>query len=334
MKSELKKSRLRVYIPLIVVITIVLVVCWYWYKDYSRYISTDDARIDADNVSISSKMLGRILVLYAEEGDLVQKGMLLAELDSSDLVAQKNQAIALKSQALSNVNQAEIKYNSDLKSIRILEINLERTAGDLTRSNSQLLGGIITQEANDHLEKANETAQAQLEATKAQINVSRAQISSALSTVESANAQVKVIESQLKNTKLYSPFDGVIAKRWLMEGDITQPGQSVFTVTNNNKMWVVAFLEETNIAEIKTGQQAQITIDAFPDVKFKGHIYLIGSNTAAMFSLIPQNNASGNFTKVTQRIPIKISIDSTETDEAVSLYNLMAGMSVLVKIIK
>ena len=334
MKSDLKKNPLKVYIPLIIVVGIVLAGCWYWYRDYSRYISSDDAKIDADYVSISSKMLGRIVALHGEEGDLVTKGMLLAELDSSDLLAQKNQAFALKQQSLANMKQAEVKYSSDIKSIKVLEISLERTTDDLTRSKVQMDAGIITQEAYDHVSKAFETAQAQLEAAKAQLSVSKGLISTAQAAVESSDAQIKVVESQLKNARLYAPFDGIIAKRWLMSGDITSPGQSIFTVTNNNKLWVAAFLEETNISEIKAGQKVEISIDAFPDVKFNGEVYLIGSNTAAMFSLIPQNNASGNFTKVTQRVPIRISIDGANSQEDISKYNIMAGMSAVIKIIK
>jgi membrane fusion protein (multidrug efflux system) len=274
------------------------------------------------------------VALHGEEGDLVSKGMLLAELDSSDIMAQKNQSIALKAESLANMKQSETKYSSDVQSIKVVEINLERTTDDLTRSKSQMEAGIITQEVYDHVSKAFETAQAQLDAARAQLTVSKAQISTASAAVESANAQIKVIESQLRNTKLYAPFDGIIAKRWLMSGDITSPGQSIFTVTNNKKLWVAAYLEETNISEIKPGQKVQISIDAFPDVKFQGEVYLVGSNTAAMFSLIPQNNASGNFTKVTQRIPVRISIDGTDNQQDISLYNIMVGMSVVVKIIK
>ena len=120
---------------------------------------------------------------------------------------------------------------------------------------------------------------------------------------------MQVIETQLKNAKLYSPISGIVAKRWLLPGDIVQPGQSVFTVTNNDKLWVAVYLEETKVAGVYVGQPSNFSIDAFPGVEFTGKVYSIGSNTASQFSLIPPNNASGNFTKVTQRVPLKISID-------------------------
>ena len=113
MKEESKNKRLRVYIPLAIVVIIVLTGAWYWYRDYSMYITSDDAHIDADNVSVGSKILGRISSVYASEGDIVKQGMLLADLDSTDLVAQRNQSLALRAQAQANLTQSEVKFNSD-----------------------------------------------------------------------------------------------------------------------------------------------------------------------------------------------------------------------------
>src|SRR5450759_3428051 len=334
MKEESKKNRLRVYIPIAIVIIIVLAGAWYWYRDYSMYISSDDAHVDADNVSVGSKIIGRISAIYANEGDFVKQGTLLADIDSSDFIAQRNQSLALKAQALANLNQTEVKYNSDQKSIKVLEINVERANEDLTRAKSQSEGGVITAEQFDHIKKGYETAVAQLDASKSQLLVSKSMISSASAAVETSTAQVNVLNTQLKNTRLCAPADGVIAKRWLLPGDVVQPSQSVFTLTINRNLWVVAFLEETKISEIYSGQMARITIDAFPDVMFIGKVFLVSSSTASVFSLIPANNASGNFTKVTQRIPVRISIDSADNGKEMSSFNILSGMSVVVKIVK
>ncbi len=332
MAADSKNNKIRVYLPLALVILAVLVGAWYWYRDYSSYISTDDAHVDADNITVSSKMLGRIAAVYAQEGDRVVKGQLLAVLDSSDLLAQKNQAVALKAQALTNVNQAETKLRSDEQSLKVVEINYERAKDDYERAKAQLEGGVITQEQFDHLKKTYEAAAAQVNASKALLTVSGANVKSASAAAEAAGAQINVIETQLRNVKLYSPSDGVISRRWLLPGDVIQPGQSVFTVTDDKDKWISAFLEETKIAEIHDGQKARVTIDAFPHVRFYGKVYLIGSSTASVFSLIPANNASGNFTKVTQRIPIRISIDSTDSGRDLSSFNILSGMSTVVKI--
>ncbi len=334
MNEKTKKKSFRVYIPLIIVVLIVIVGVGYWFKEYSKYISTDDAHVDTDNVSVSSKMLGRITNVFADEGDKVDAGELLAVIDSSDLQSQKISALAVIGQVKANLAQVQAKYNFDKENIKVLDVNLKKTQQDYNRAKNQFDGGIITQEQFEHSQSALESSEATLEAAKSQLEVSQAAIKSSRASVEAAEAQVQVIETQLKNTRLYAPISGIVAKRWLLPGDIVQPGQSVFTVTNNEKLWVAVYLEETKVAGVHLGQETDFTIDAFPGVEFTGKVYSIGSNTASQFSLIPPNNASGNFTKVTQRVPLKISIDGVSNGGNLSNYKVLAGMSAVVKIIK
>lgn len=329
-----KEKSWKVYIPLILVIVLILGGGIRWYIDYSKYIKTDDAHLESDNVSVSSKILGRIHQEFAEEGDSVKQGQLVAILDSTDLVAQKNQAIAGKLLAEASVAQAEAKYQFDLKNNKVMEIALTKTQDDFDRAKSQYKGDVITQEQFDHAKKAFETAQAQLEATRSQAKVSETQIKSNQAAVESAAAQIDVIQAQINNTRLYAPSEGVVGKRWLMPGDITQPGQSIFTIVNDRKLWVSIFLEETKLEHLHQGQPAIFTLDTYPDVTFTGKILTIGSNTASQFSLIPANNASGNFTKVTQRVQLKISIDGMREGKNLPDYRILSGMSAIVKIIR
>ena len=329
-----KKINFKVYIPLLAVIVIVVTLGWLWYKEYSKYISTDDAYVESDNVSVSSKIMGRIAEEFTKEGDSVTKGMLIAVLDSSDIVAQKNQAIALKEQAIATKFQTEASYAYDQESIKVLQVNRDKAKEDYDRAKVQYGEHVITREAYEHSTKVMEAATAQLNASSAALSVSKAKIESSASAVKSAEAQVALIEAQLKNTSLYAPMDGIIAKRWLLPGDIASSGQSIFTITNNEKYWVIVYLEETKISKIYIGQKALLKIDAFEEENFNGKIFSIGSNTASQFSLIPPNNASGNFTKVTQRVPIKISIDATDKGDKIASFKFLAGMSAEVKIIK
>jgi membrane fusion protein (multidrug efflux system) len=330
-----QKKGFKAYIPLVVVVLLVAGGAWYWYRDYSRYISTDDAYIDADKVAIGSKILGRIASSYVIEGDSVKKGMLLAEIDSTELIAQKKQATASKDQAIAAVNQAEAKLLLDEESLKVLKVSLQRAKDDITRAKVQFEGNVITKEQFEHTQKTYESAQAQFDAAQTQLVVSKAQIASAHAAIENAQAQIGFTEAQLRNTKLYAPFDGIVAKRWLLVGDIAQPGQSIFTVTNDRHLWVTIFIEETNLYEMGIGQKAIFTVDAFPGVKFSGSVFYIGSNTASQFSLIPPSNASGNFTKTTQRVPVKISIDKTENKKGEPVVvRLVSGMSVIMKLVK
>ena len=323
-----------VFLPLILVIIAVLAGGFYWYRQYAKYIKTDDAYIDTDNISVSSKMFGRIVALYVDEGDTVEQGELLTRLDTIDILAQKEHAVAMMEQAKTNQLQAEAQYDYNRESIRVLEVNYEKAGKDLERATEQFRGGVIPEEQYEHTRKAFETAEAQIQASRTQLKVTAAQIHTAKAAVKSAETEIRVIDTQLENTKLYSPINGIVARRWLLPGDVVQPGQSVLTVTNHQKLWVLVYLEETKIADVHLDQASIFTVDAFTDVTFTGRVFSIGTNTASQFSLIPPNNASGNFTKVTQRIPIKISIDGTRNNKYLSSYDLLAGMSVIVRIIR
>lgn len=334
MEKEKKGKGIKKYIPLIVVVAIVLGGSWYWYVEYTKYISTDDAHIDSDNYAVSSKILDRINHIYFEEGDSVKRGDLLVELDSTELHAQKMQSEANLEQSKAQQVQAEAKLSYDEESIKVLQVGLAKAEEDYTRAKEQYRGDVITKEQYDHTQKAWESAKAQLNAAKKQLTVSSALIKSANAAIETTKAQIKVISTQLNNTRLYAPIDGIVAKKWLLDGEVTQPGQTVLTVTNPQKLWVEVYLEETKMGGLHLNQKAKLKMDAYPDVTFIGHITQLSSNTASQFSLIPPNNASGNFTKVTQRVPLKISIDNTEDNSPLSKYNLLSGMSVVVKVIR
>lgn len=141
--------------------------------------------------------------------------------------------------------------------------------------------------------------------------------------------------AQTKDYQIFSPVDGVIAKQWVVPGDLVQPGENIFTLNQGKELWVTVYLQENKFSKIRLGQSAKFTLDAYPGLTFHGKIFYIGSNTASEFSLIPPNNASGNYTKVAQRIPLKISIDGVEGDAKKKAHvRLLSGMSANVKIVK
>jgi len=333
-QEESQKKKGKFYIPLIIVVVAVLAGGIYWYHQYSKYISTDDAYIDADRAVLSSKVIGRISKLYVQEGDSISKGMLLAELDSSELIAQKNQNLALRNEDIASERQLEAKYSSDQEGVRFFEIKSRQAKDDLSRAKTQYDGGVMTQENFEHAQNNFETAKANLETAQKNLTASKASITKAQTTVEKENALINLTITQLKNMRLYAPFDGVVSKRYLLPGEIAQPGQSIVALTNDRNLWVVIYIEETRLSEMYINQKANFTVDAFPGINFSGKIFLLGSNTASQFSLIPPSNASGNFTKITQRVPVKISIDHIEAIGNQSKVKLISGMSAVVQIIK
>lgn len=138
-----------------------------------------------------------------------------------------------------------------------------------------------------------------------------------------------------ENYWIVSPVDGLIAKQWVVPGDLLQPGENIFTLNEGKELWVAVYLQETKFNEIRMGQSALFTLDAYPGLTFYGKIFYIGANAASEFSLIPPDNASGNYTKIAQRIPLRISIDRVEGKEKLKAnLRLLSGMSANVKIIK
>jgi len=290
----------RIIIPVIAFL-IASGFAYYWYLGTLGFVSTDDAFVDGNRLAMSSKILGRITNLYGDEGDSVKSGEVLVRIDSTDLTAQKNQII-------SSLKLAEVN-------LQLSKVGLEKAQEDYNRAQIQFKSNIIPKEQLDHAEKASQSASAQVEIDKSKI--------------DNAKAQLEVIKTQLKNTTIYSSMEGVIAKRWVLEGNVVQPGEPIFSIYDMKNIWVTANLQETDINAVKKASNVEISIDSYPDRQFTGKVLLIGSNTTSQFSLIPSNNAAGNFTKVTQRIPVKISIEPANKKEKV---NLLPGMSAVVKI--
>lgn len=275
--SPSKKTSNRSLIGLIVILLVAVVAAFAWWWNYRKYISTDDANLDSYRIHVAARVMAPMLTLHAQEGDTVKAGALLAELDSSNVTAQLQEAIARR---------------------------------------NQLTANLLLNKENRHT------------ATKTQIAAGEAAIAA-------ANASIESIRIDLGYYRITAPVDGVIAKRWSLPGDIVQPGQTLFTINKGTDIWVAVYLEETKFSTIRLGQPATFTLDAYPDLTFSGNIYYIGTNAASEFSLIPPNNASGNYTKIAQRIPLKISIERMEGKASRQEQpKLVSGMSATVKIIK
>jgi membrane fusion protein, multidrug efflux system len=294
----------RVLIPFVIFIAAICISVWYWYSELRNFVSTDDAFVDADRVSISAKVLGRIDRLTVDEGSAVKKGDILVQLDDSDLRAQLEQAKA-------NLTLAQ-------ESLPLSRVNLAGSQDDFQRADVQFKKAIITQEQYSHAQKTLAAARAELAIAVARVGV--------------AEAQLAVVETQMQNMVLTAPFNGIVAKRWLLEGDVEQPGQPILSIYDLEKIWITANLEETKLSKLKLRDRVEINVDTYPGVVFFGNLVLIGNYTAAEFSLIPPNNASGNFTKITQRIPLKILLDENKTPQEQAKYPLRPGMSAEIKI--
>lgn len=296
-----RRSRAGVII-VILVLLLAAIGGGYWYFKLRGVVSTDDAYVDGNRATVTTKILGRITALGTDEGDTVQAGQLLIQLDTADLHARLAQAQA----------QLDLAHEN----VKLAEVTEKRARDDAERAALQIKGNAITQEAFDHSRSALELAQAQRAIAQAR--------------VKAARSAVNVIEQQIADARVVAPFRGVVAKRWLLPGDVVQPGQPVFTIYDFEHSWVTAVFEETKLRHLPVGTRVNMSVDAYPDRSFSGKVILLGAATASQFSLIPPANASGNFTKVTQRVPVRISIDRDPSGAAP--VRLLPGMSVVVTV--
>ncbi|MBN2440201.1 MAG: HlyD family secretion protein [Spirochaetales bacterium] len=291
--TQRKKPNAIGLVILLVLIVTGLIFGYLWLTDTLTYVSTDNSTIDGEHINISARILGRIKKITAAEGDSVKDGEVIVILDDSDLRAQEKQVAAA--------------LNSAKQTLTLSQITLDRTESDFKRTETLYKTGAVTKEQYDHAGNALDTA--------------RAQYAIAQSQVDTAHAQRGVIEAQLLNTRITTPIRGVIAKQVLHPGDIVQPGQTICTINNLESIWITANFEETKIRLIKRDAPVEISIDAYPGKKLMGRIDRISAG------IVPPPFSIGEFTKTTQRIPVKILFDSIP-DYMV----LLPGMSVEVKV--
>ena len=264
-----------------------------WFLDSIRYVSTDDAAIDGDHANVSARMLGRIAGVAVVEGNEVQAGQLLVQLDDTDLRAQETQGLSSLNYARANLTLARV--------------NLDKTREDFARTEALFKGGAATREQYDHAGSSLETANAQYSIAQAQ--------------VDTANAQLGVIEAQLLNTRITAPISGTVSKKPLMPGELVQPGQAILAINDLKHVWVRANLEETKIGRIERNAAVKITVDAYRSYPLTGRVSRIAA------AIVPPPFSIGEFTKTTQRIPVEIEFDNLPEGVV-----LLPGMSAEVKI--
>ena len=252
-------KRKRVVIPLLIATAAIGVGAYIWGINAMRYVSTDDSMVEADRITVSAKILGRVATLKVHDEDSVHKGDTLVILDDSDLRLQEQKAQAMVTVQTRNAT--------------IANAGLARAQDDFNRAKVQYDGKIISKEQYDHAARALEQSEAQVQLSLAQIN--------------SAQADFAIIKNQLANTIICASEAGVFAKHWVQPGDVVSPGQAIYTVFDMKNIWVSAYFEETKLRQIKVGAPVEISVDAYPDVIYKGSVEWLGTSTAAQFSIIP-----------------------------------------------
>ena len=310
---------------------------------------TDNAQLEAHLVDISSRVAGTVLQVPVQDDQQVAQGALLVVLDPRDAVMRlqraqadldeaRQQANALNSQTTASTRGAAAAKDQAQADELVARSELKRTGADLQRLEFLLRQGGISVQEVDRARAAYRQAQGQLtrsqasaqqaRASTSQIQVDRSKANAALARVHQAQAALADARLQLSYTRILAPNAGRIGSRTAEAGQRVQPGQPLMTLVEAPP-WIEANFKETQLTALRPGQRAEIQIDAFPGQHFHGHVLSVAPASGARFALLPPDNATGNFTKVVQRVTARISLEGVPPALAP---RLVPGLSATVRV--
>jgi membrane fusion protein (multidrug efflux system) len=313
----------------VVVVLIIAVGTLLWWLEARRWQSTDDAYVDGHIVHLAPQVSGIVTKLYVTDNAEVRAGQPLADIDSSDAKAKYDQAQAQISQAQAQIGQqraqvaaAQASYQQARADAAGAAAQAQEAADDLARyRHLQALSAqaVSAQQLDQALATARNTAaqrdsaQRKVQNAAAQVRAAQAAIGSLTAQVSAARAQAQQSQITLGDTRLYAPVDGHIAKFSAALGNYVEPGQELMAIVPS-RLWITANFKETQLALMRVGQHAEVRIDACPRAPLSGHVDSIQRGAGQAFALLPPENATGNFVKVVQRVPVKIVLDAIPSD--------------------
>jgi len=318
--AENGKRRLALGILATVFACALLAWLLYWYLVLSRRESTDDAYVGGNLVSISAQVSGTVVAVLADDTQRVQAGQALARLDPTDLTVALEQAGAALAQTVHQIRQqtaTATQYDAAVDSRRL---ELQLAQADLERRQPLLAAHAIAPEELKHAQSAVEIARTALAAAERQAAAAHAvvdgpeEIAQQPAVQQARAAYVQAAVAARRGTVL-APVSGYVAQRSVQIGQRVQPGQPLMTVIPLGKLWIEANFKEGQLRNLRIGQNARVTTDLYGrGVVFHGHVAGAAPGTGASFSLLPAQNASGNWIKVVQRVPVRIALDPQELD--------------------
>jgi len=314
---------------------------YYWWTQVRFIETTDNAYVEADISNISVKVPGYVVLSDVTDNQHVKKGELLAQLEDNQFSAKVSQAEASLASAKADLQTLAAKVELQRALITQASAGVVAAESDKIRAEQQLsrskklkVSNYSSQDDVDQLQAGFDSAAARLDEAQAvlvakqrELAVFNAQLIQASSVVEQADATLELAKIQLNDTRVTAPFSGVIGKRGAMVGQYVQPGQALYSLVPDGAVWITANFKETQIQHMQPGQSVQVSLDAFPDKTFSGVIDSLSPASGAKFSLLPAENATGNFTKIVQRIPVRIRLDLSQEEVRV-----MPGLSAVVKV--
>ncbi|RMX02634.1 HlyD family efflux transporter periplasmic adaptor subunit [Corticibacter populi] len=341
-----RRRRLLVRLTVLLVLAVVAWAVYEWLAA-GRYESTDNAYVQGNLVQISPQMAGTVQSILADETDFVRAGQVLVQFDPADAELAYVQAEASLAKAVRDVRTLYANNDSLAAQVSLREAEVVRARNDVARAGADLRRrqsltghGAVSGEELSHAQSQLDAAQAALSAAQAGVRAAREQLTSnrALTdgvaveqhpVVQVAAARLREAYLARQRTALLAPVDGYVAKRSVQIGQRVAAGAALLTVVPLHQLWVDANFKENQLRNLRMGQPVELVADLYgKDVRFQGVVQGLGIGTGAAFALLPAQNASGNWIKVVQRVPVRIALDAAELDE----HPLRVGLSMDVRV--
>lgn len=324
---------------------VLAVAIFYGWKKISYSIShesTDNAQVETLLVPVLPRVSGYVKEIAVRDFDSVKTGQLVARLDDAEMQSMLTQMRADFASAEADLANAKAALNNALVSLKVnrgnIELNnirVEKAQKDYNRDKNLIAEQAITQRQLDDSKFGIESASKQLDNSRtdlvvaeSRIGVLQASVKKAEAVLESKKAQIDQQLLKISYTSIFAPLGGKIGKKNISEGQYVQAGAPLFTIVNDTTYWIIANFKESQIRKLRPGMQVDIELDAYPKLEIKGRVETLSDATGARFALIPPDNASGNFVKVTQRIPVRINIAETEKYRDILRAGLSASISI------
>ena len=330
----------------------------YKYVHSLSHESTDDAQIEKNMNPIIPRVMGYITKVNIKDNDYVKKGDTLFTIDNNDYIVKLEDAKAALIAAQGNFEVSKADVGSALASVSVSDANVQSAGGnietakirlgratnDFERYENLYKNHSITKQQYEQALAAKQEAESQLRILQqqqkasafqksviiAKSNVSNKQTEVASANIKRAEAMLAAAKLNLSYTVVTAAIDGQVSKISIQPGQLVQPGQALFYIINNQEAWVIANFKETQLDKMKMGQKVTVKVDAYPDTDFQGELTSFSPATGSKFSLLPPDNATGNFVKTIQRLPVKISLNTSNDPEKIKL--LRPGMNVNVDV--
>ncbi|MGH7905139.1 MAG: efflux RND transporter periplasmic adaptor subunit [Candidatus Binataceae bacterium] len=309
----------RILLAIVVIIILGLIYPAIRYYDYyMSHVSTDDAYVDGTVGMVASRIPGTVLKIYVAENWNVKGGQLLLSLDPSTYEARVDQVQAQVNRAKQTVNQLFAQLDAARAGQRLAESQLNQARIDYNRAKQLRQQKVVSSEYFDQATTALRVAMADNALAQHQVQQARAALGGdsddssryARPIVQQSSAQLEAAKLNLSYTQIRAPFTGVVTHKSVYVGDRVQTGQPLMAIVPEQNLYITANYKETELTDVRVGQHASIWADIYPGYVYHGHVDSIAMGTGAAFALLPPENATGNWVKVVQRVPVKIVLNS------------------------